>query len=320
MYGYIYKITNKVNGKIYVGQHKATKFEPENYFGSGKLLIQAINKYGKENFICELLTECVSQEDMDEKERFYIQYLDCMNLTTGYNLVSGGYGGSSSCSSETRERLHDQNLGRIFVNDGKRMCRIFPEQLLEYQERGFIQGTLPFSRTESFKRKLSESTEGKKAMHKVLPDGSIKTCWGYPDKVENLLQDGWKFGWKPQKSESSRSVVKEPRKYMYKDGIYKLVPESSTGSYLNEGWIFQCFTKGKSPWNKNKTMSEDQRNKLSIAHIGEKHTPERIEKHAASLRGRIYMNKDGVNKLIPKGDENSYLQDGWQPGRKSMKL
>lgn len=45
-YGYVYKITNNVNGKIYIGQKKSEKLL-ENYWGSGKLIVEAIKKYGK---------------------------------------------------------------------------------------------------------------------------------------------------------------------------------------------------------------------------------------------------------------------------------
>lgn len=53
MYGYIYKTTNLINGKIYVGQHKG-KFD-RGYVGSGKILKLALTKYGKQNFLTELI-------------------------------------------------------------------------------------------------------------------------------------------------------------------------------------------------------------------------------------------------------------------------
>ena len=56
MYGYIYKITNKINGKFYIGKHKYTGpgLDPK-YMGSGVQIKNAIRKYGKENFVVELL-------------------------------------------------------------------------------------------------------------------------------------------------------------------------------------------------------------------------------------------------------------------------
>lgn len=44
VYGYIYLTTNTVAGKIYIGQHIATKYEPDKYVGSGLILLRAIEK------------------------------------------------------------------------------------------------------------------------------------------------------------------------------------------------------------------------------------------------------------------------------------
>ena len=51
MYGYIYKTTNLVNGKIYIGQHKAEKFEHNAYKGSGSYFLEAYKTFGKQNFL-----------------------------------------------------------------------------------------------------------------------------------------------------------------------------------------------------------------------------------------------------------------------------
>jgi hypothetical protein len=49
MYGYIYKTTNTLTNKIYVGQKKSTYFLHEKYFGSGQIIKSIIKKYGKTN-------------------------------------------------------------------------------------------------------------------------------------------------------------------------------------------------------------------------------------------------------------------------------
>ena len=92
MYGYIYKTTNLVNGKIYIGQHHSSVFEPEKYIGSGCLINKAIKKYGFEKFKCELIEECNSKEDLNKAEIKWINYYKTLNVDS-YNLGDGGEGG-----------------------------------------------------------------------------------------------------------------------------------------------------------------------------------------------------------------------------------
>ena len=70
MYGYIYKTTNLINGKIYVGQKMSTVFLKEEYLGSGRYLNNAINKYGRENFKVELIEWCENSEILNEREKY----------------------------------------------------------------------------------------------------------------------------------------------------------------------------------------------------------------------------------------------------------
>ena len=90
MYGYIYKTTNLYNGKIYIGQHKSDKFNP-NYYGSGIRFQNIFKKYGKDSFKCEMLQECFSEDELNEREIYWIQKLNATDRNIGYNLMSGGY-------------------------------------------------------------------------------------------------------------------------------------------------------------------------------------------------------------------------------------
>ena len=94
MYGYVYKTTDLRNNKIYVGQHKSETFD-SNYYGSGVIIKPLIEKYGTHNFSCEILSECYSKEDLDNKEIFWIKELDSRNPNIGYNIASGGAFGDS---------------------------------------------------------------------------------------------------------------------------------------------------------------------------------------------------------------------------------
>jgi len=85
----IYKTTNLINGKIYVGQHNTSS--DDGYLGSGLILQKAIDKYGKENFKREIL-EFVNENNVDEREIYWIAYTSATQREIGYNITTGGYG------------------------------------------------------------------------------------------------------------------------------------------------------------------------------------------------------------------------------------
>lgn len=89
-YGYIYVITNTLNGKQYVGQHKGTKLDHK-YWGSGELILFAIKKYGLSNFKREILDWCDSLQELNKREKFWIKQLGTFSKH-GYNLSEGGAG------------------------------------------------------------------------------------------------------------------------------------------------------------------------------------------------------------------------------------
>jgi len=86
----IYKTTNLISGKIYIGQE--TNFN-RYYYGSGLKIKKAIKKYGKSNFNKEIICYCENKIDMDEKEKFFIKAFDVTNKLIGYNIAEGGEGG-----------------------------------------------------------------------------------------------------------------------------------------------------------------------------------------------------------------------------------
>ena len=90
MFYTIYKITNKINGKYYIGKHQ-TKNLDDGYMGSGKLIKSALEKYGIENFTKEILCECNTMEELNEKEKYWIQILKSSDHTIGYNISAGGH-------------------------------------------------------------------------------------------------------------------------------------------------------------------------------------------------------------------------------------
>lgn len=117
----IYKITNKINHKIYIGQSTniEKRWESHKYYTEDKttLLQKAFNKYGVSNFTFEVIEECPTNQ-LDEREKYWINYYQSYG-TNGYNMTLGGQEGQKinyddiidkylECKSirETAESLH----------------------------------------------------------------------------------------------------------------------------------------------------------------------------------------------------------------------
>lgn len=103
MFGVIYKITNLLNGKIYIGQtvnfqHRVLHHKSSNRTG----VDAAIKKYGWENFKIEVIEECPIDQ-LDKREIFWIAKLDCV-APKGYNLTFGG-NAKRIVSEVTRKKL-----------------------------------------------------------------------------------------------------------------------------------------------------------------------------------------------------------------------
>ena len=88
----IYRVHNLINGKMYIGMNNN---DNKNYMGSGKLLKQAIAKYGIENFKKEILEECSTEEELRAAENRWIISENAVARSDYYNLMEGGRGGNT---------------------------------------------------------------------------------------------------------------------------------------------------------------------------------------------------------------------------------
>lgn len=153
----IYKITNKVNGKIYIGQSINIKARWRDHISSLNrgdsrctLLQRAWNKYGgEENFSFEILELC-SEDMLDEVEIKYIEMYDTCNV--GYNIEYGG--NENKClSAETRQKIGDANRGRHHSEESKKK--------MSEARTGKKNGMYGKTHSEEARKKISDARKGK---------------------------------------------------------------------------------------------------------------------------------------------------------------
>lgn len=159
LYGIIYKVTNKINGKAYIGQttksleqrmschvSKALHNKNNSYFHN------AIKKYGIENFDLEIISKCSSFKLLNSMEIFYIDYYDTFN--NGYNLILGGCGLSAEARKKLSMSLIGKKVGFKHTEETKRRM-----SEIKTGKNHPNYGKHPSAET---RRKMSESQMGKK--------------------------------------------------------------------------------------------------------------------------------------------------------------
>lgn len=116
----IYKITNLVNNKIYIGQsiHIERRFIEHKCYGgtlkkeSTSILHKAINKYGWNNFKCEVIEEC-DQSELDDKEKYYISFYNSNDKEIGYNITEGGDKGPTLSGINNPKSILDEECVKL---------------------------------------------------------------------------------------------------------------------------------------------------------------------------------------------------------------
>jgi group I intron endonuclease len=107
--GYVYQVTNLLNNKKYIGSSNKEPKENWSYYGSGKNIKLAIEKYGKENFKKEILKE--TKKDARLVEKKYLKKVDAQNNPEYYNMTNDAIG-SSFHSEEGKKSKSEKLTGR----------------------------------------------------------------------------------------------------------------------------------------------------------------------------------------------------------------
>ena len=145
----IYRITNLLDGKMYIGQHITSNLD-DGYMGSGLLIKKAIKKYGVQNFRKEWLMFCEDEEELNYMERVYVDQT-WVDRSDTYNLVLGGE--VHPLRDEIRNKISRKCMGRKHTEEWKKKHSHDISG-----EKNWLYGK---HLSEETKRKLSEARQGK---------------------------------------------------------------------------------------------------------------------------------------------------------------
>jgi hypothetical protein len=206
-YYYIYKITNLVNNKYYVGVHKTSDLN-DVYMGSGKVIKDAIKKYGIDNFKKDILEYFEDSESMYAREKEIVTDKFLLREDT-YNLRRGGTGGfdfinknninnkSQNCNkggeSLAKRLQNDDILLKKYKNHGSNLFKkLHAEGKFRYDNFKGCQ------HSEETKIKIGESNK----VHQLgVNNSQYGTCWIYHELIGNkkikkdflpeYIEQGW---------------------------------------------------------------------------------------------------------------------------------
>jgi group I intron endonuclease len=179
----IYKTTNLINNKIYVGKHNENS---KHYLGSGWILHKAIEKYGRENFIRETI-EVVNEQNWREREIFWIKELNARDQNIGYNICAGGEGGPITYGADNpsfgkgSDRFSDKGLKSLKTKAIERM------KLQKYRDAAST-GRRGKKDSDETKQKKSDARLGNKnpAAKEVIVEGVKYTTLRHASKETGL--------------------------------------------------------------------------------------------------------------------------------------
>lgn len=181
----IYRVKNKINNKIYIGQTirnldkrikghlKESKLDKSN-----RPFLNAIKKYGIENFEWEIIDKASTLEELDEKEIYWIKQLSSIT-PNGYNILGGG--------QKNRMRMVSECLSKI-ISDGLKKSEKWQKTLnsVEYQEK--VKKFILSSKGKKFSQEHKNKISQKNAPRLVEQNKNKAKNWVLVDAQNNILR------------------------------------------------------------------------------------------------------------------------------------
>ncbi len=212
----IYKATNRLNGKVYIGQtinnlkdRKADHInKANNHPDRNNHFCNALRKYGVDSFNWEVICICPNIDSLNEREQYYISYYNA--IKDGYNLTTGGLNYIVSdesrkkmskaslgrkVSTKTREKMREASLGRTFSKETREKLR---------------QSNLGKIRTPETRKNISLANLGRKHTPESIEKMSGKNNHNYGKKHSEKTRE------RISKAKLGHSVSRETREKLSK--------------------------------------------------------------------------------------------------------
>lgn len=205
-YHFIYKTTNLLSGKYYIGMHSTDDLN-DGYMGSGKRLKCSLNKYGKENHKVENLEFLNSREELKKREEDIVN-LNEIAKESCMNLMTGGQGGFVSEESQKKRSIAANKALNYKLKNDLKFNTFFRLKISEGVKNTYQNGRLKFESFNFNNKKHSKESRDKIAESNKLNGIGVKnsqygTCWindGKNNKkinkkiLNNFLNEGWLKG------------------------------------------------------------------------------------------------------------------------------
>lgn len=177
----IYKTTNLINGKFYIGKDS---FNDPEYLGSGKLIKSAIKKYGRGNFKKEIIEYCDDIDHLNDREKYWISELKCRESLNCYNIGEGGIGGDNITFNPNKDefiqkmkRINSESNG-MFGKNHK------PESKQKQKDKAVGRYTLPWFINRYGLEEGTTKYESRNIRRTECMSGNVNPAYLHVDKNE----------------------------------------------------------------------------------------------------------------------------------------
>ena len=237
MFYTVYKITNNINGKIYIGVHQTNDLN-DTYMGSGNSIKKSIKKYGVENFTKEYIKVFDNKEDMFNMESTLVNE-EFVSRSNTYNIKVGGFGGWCHIDKENAKNAFRKWFYNKYKTKEETIKYINDRISIPYIFNGYeFKGKKHTDKTKKLigdKNKISQlgsknSNYGKSwCVHKDVEDLTSRKCYNKNDiPLDWITTTEWREN---KKSKDKHSYGK----HWYNDGVNNYFMFESQATHLHKG-------------------------------------------------------------------------------------